>query len=61
MSHREMDRALQLHKLIAVLDVAIADEKAAEVTDIRAFAELRRKRAAFEAQLAAIETEVTCP
>ena len=49
MSHREMDRALQLHNLIAVLDVAIADEKAAEVTNLRTFAELRRKRAAFEA------------
>lgn len=61
MSHREMDRALQLHKLIAVLDVAIADEKAAEVTDIRAFAELRRKRAAYQAQLADIEVEKTCP
>ena len=59
MSHREMDHAIQLRSFIAALDLAISQEKAAEVTDLRAFAELQRKRKAFAAQLADLEAEPT--
>ena len=61
MSHREMDHASDIRARLAALDGDIAAAKASGVVDIRAFAEMRRKRAAYETQLHELEIEKTWP
>ena len=42
-------------------EVELGDGKASGIVDIRAFAEMRRKRAAYETQLHELEIEKTWP